>query len=395
MYIVKEKNTLYFKYETQRFYNDQKWVYEKLEDEGQVRLKKIFTFEEQDLAHKKRDPNQAVKFIISKKNSKGYFQIPKRILNINYDLYIHEEISISDKTFFTDHSSISLFKILDKFPVDSIYIGGSHPQNLSKDSFDEIIQNIPKKHEVQRYLLTRVESVLNNYIETGTKYKESFENYLNKKTTLRGKPLRPQIKKYEIKKYEVLLKKLRSMLENEHFYNEHEWQKEILEIILLLYPKYIKIFPNVPVKDIYNNKNRKLDFLLVDASGNIDIIEIKKPFESSIITKNQYRDNYIPLRELSGCVMQIEKYLFCLKCWGRNGEKNLKKRYKKELPNNFDVKIINPHGIVIMGREHNMNDDQLRDFEVVKRQYKNIVDIITYDELLRRLEFIISNFKKE
>jgi len=42
-----------------------------------------------------------------------------------------------------------------------------------------------------------------------------------------------------------------------------------------------------------------------------------------------------------------------------------------------------------MGRDNNLGHDQRQDFEVVKRKYKNVIDIITYDDLLRRLDFII------
>ena len=46
-----------------------------------------------------------------------------------------------------------------------------------------------------------------------------------------------------------------------------------------------------------------------------------------------------------------------------------------------------------MGREKELTTEQQRDFEVIKRQYKNVVDIITYDDLIRRLEFMISQLK--
>jgi len=41
------------------------------------------------------------------------------------------------------------------------------------------------------------------------------------------------------------------------------------------------------------------------------------------------------------------------------------------------------------GKRYNLGENQRQDFEVVKRKYKNVIDIITYDDLLRRLEFII------
>jgi Domain of unknown function (DUF4263) len=127
----------------------------------------------------------------------------------------------------------------------------------------------------------------------------------------------------------------------------------------------------------------------LDASGNIDIVEIKQPFDKCIVTNTQYRDNYIPLRELSGTVMQLEKYIFHLNKWGRIGEETLTEKYKSELPAHFSIKITNPGGIVIMGRDNNLTEAQKYDFEVVKRKYTNIIDIITYDDLLRRLDFVV------
>jgi hypothetical protein len=82
-----------------------------------------------------------------------------------------------------------------------------------------------------------------------------------------------------------LLEKLKSMLDDEISYSEAQWQEELLQIILLLYPKYIYVFKEAPVRDTYNNANRNIDYLLIDSSGNTDIIEIKKPFDKCIVTR--------------------------------------------------------------------------------------------------------------
>lgn len=139
----------------------------------------------------------------------------------------------------------------------------------------------------------------------------------------------------------------------------------------------------------HRHVNRQIDILLVDSSGNVDIVEIKQPFDKCIVTNNQYRNNFIPLRELSGTVMQVEKYVFYLNKWGQAGENYLTEKYQSELPDDFSIKITNPGGLIIMGRDSNLGENQRQDFEVVKRKYKNVIDIITYDDLLRRLEFII------
>ena len=179
------------------------------------------------------------------------------------------------------------------------------------------------------------------------------------------------------------------MLQNSDTYTEKQWQKEIVQIILLLYPKYVYVFENAPVRDLYKEKNRELDIILVDANGHVDVIEIKKPFGEKIMTKGKYRDNHIPLRELSGTVMQIEKYIYHLNKSGKNGEKKLNDKYRNKLPSDFAIRITNPEGIIVMGREKGLSVGQKDDFEVIKRKYKNIVDIITYDDLLGRLQRVV------
>jgi len=47
-----------------------------------------------------------------------------------------------------------------------------------------------------------------------------------------------------------------------------------------------------------------------------------------------------------------------------------------------------------MGRTKGLSKEQMQDFEVIKRKYKNVIDIITYDDLIGRLEFTIKQWSK-
>ena len=254
--------------------------------------------------------------------------------------------------------------------------------------------HFPNTYELNMYASARISSVLSSYLDTKVDYEENYQHYLNKKISKKGSNVQFKYSEIEVLKYTSILEKLKSMLDNEVSYNEHQWQEELLQIILLLYPKYIYLFKEAPVRDTYSNKNRSIDYLLVDSSGNTDIIEIKKPFDKCIVTKRTYRDNYVPLRELSGTVMQIEKYIFYLNKWGKKGEEKLTDHYKDELADGFKIKITNPCGLIIMGRTVGLSYEQIQDFEVIKRKYKNVIDIITYDDLLARLEFTIGQWEK-
>ena len=276
---------------------------------------------------------------------------------------------------------------------EDIYIGGEQLNSIPINEFKFLLENFPNNYEIHKYVDARLSSVLRNYFDNVVDAEYKYNKYMNKKLSKKGQNLTVLFKDNELNKFSIVLNKLEEMLDSENSYTEKQWQEEILQIILFLYPKYIHVFKEAPIRDTYNNKNRSLDFLLVDSTGNIDVVEIKRPFDNCIVTQNTYRDNYIPLRELSGTVMQIEKYIFYLNKWGKKGEEILTKKYSTELADNFQIKVTNPQGIIVMGRENRLSQSQREDFEVIKRKFKNIIDIITYDDLLKRLQFTIEHLK--
>jgi type II secretory pathway component GspD/PulD (secretin) len=242
----------------------------------------------------------------------------------------------------------------------------------------------------------RMDVIIKDYLEPKKDYHQTFHKYMNKKASKIGEDILDLFNEYEADKYQKVLDKLNLMLKDEEKYNEKQWQTEILQIIRLIYPKYIAVFENVKIRDVYKPTNRYLDFMLIDANGNIDLVEIKKPFaKKGLVTKTVYRDNHVPVRELSGSIMQIEKYIFYLNKWGKTGEDELSKQYASQLPKDFNIKITNPGALIIMGRNDSMDKKQEEDFEIIKRKFKNVIDILTYDDLVNRLENTIKMFRKK
>ena len=110
--------------------------------------------------------------------------------------------------------------------------------------------------------------------------------------------LEEPFRQFDIAKYAFALEWLQAMLANEIGTTEAQWQLEIVEIILLLNPRYIKAFTEVRLWDADASTWRRIDILLVDASGNVDVIEIKKPMGKPIMLPARYRDHHLPMREL-------------------------------------------------------------------------------------------------
>ena len=206
-----------------------------------------------------------------------------------------------------------------------------------------------------------------------------------------------ELNEYEIVKYKGIKGKIKQWLDDPvEMHSEAQWQHLLKEIIPLLLPKYIAVFEEAPIDDPYkktvrgSETRRELDYLLVDADGNCDIAEIKAPFDHCILATTLYRNNYVPLRELSGAIMQVEKYIFYMNKKGLDAERKLETKYRDELPKNFNIRITNPKGLVILGRSNTFDEKQKRDFEIIKRKYQHIMDILSYDDLLNRLDNIIS-----
>jgi hypothetical protein len=320
-----------------------------------------------------------------------YFSFDPEILSISYPLLIHRQAPITWKWFAAEQRT-SIFSLIAEIRPRQIVIGGDKPDAIPVAEFEKLIFNFPTRLELKRYTLARIGAVVREYSDTQVDAELLYRNYVSKRLDKKTRDIVGLFREEEKRKYHYLHERLTAMLAAENTYNETKWQDEILQIIQLLNPKYIRAIKEAPVRGDVHNDIRKIDILLVDASGNVDVIEIKKPFDKCIVTEGDYRKNHIPLRELSGSVMQIEKYLYYLNRWGIEGETRLTEKYQQQLPQGFSIKITNPSGIIIMGRDKNLTDAQRRDFEVVKRKYKHIADIITYDDLLRRLEFVLKQF---
>ncbi len=375
--------------------NSGEWLRQQLDKKGKASISaRVFTVTRDRLVELNFDSGDYEEnnfvFLIGVVSA-GYNIIDREVLGITYDLGIHVSIRLERKTFCAERN-ISIFRRFNDFGLDSLTIGGEAEEALPAEVFNRLLKKFPNSYELDRYAKARISSIIRNYLPIEEDFQINYESYLDKKESHKGSQPLEVLAPYESEKFGELVEKVDQMLSNFSSYSETQWQDEILQIVLLLFPRYIRAFKEGPVNDSWAKKSRRVDFLLVDASGFIDIIEIKKPIDQNLVTINRYRDNHVPLRELSGTIMQVEKYLYHFNRWGQRGEEKLREDYDSKLPEDVEIKIVNPSGIIIMGRDNDLTDEQKNDFEVIRRKYRNILDIITYDDLLRRLKAIRDHF---
>lgn len=96
--------------------------------------------------------------------------------------------------------------------------------------------------------------------------------------------------------------------------------------------------------------------------------------------------------KFSGAIMQCEKYIYNLTSNKIKNEEILNAKYSSNLAG-LKLKINNPKALIFMGRTYNFDDKQKEDFQIIKRKYSNIVDILSYDDLLERLKNTLNIIK--
>lgn len=398
-------------------YGDEKFFnifYEGLFEEGKGSYikktfymdKKIYTENKRKLKKLKFDNDiNTLYFIIAEKEN-SFYKLNKKILNIDFDLYISEKINITTSLFYKNIGSsfYSVFRPFNRFYKNKqLYVvlekedDSLMDESLEFKCLEKCISQIPTTHGVQLFRDSVYTNVLRNYIDVkdmGT----ALDKHISKKIkSVKGKIINEELNKelfYKINliKYKNAVHILEEMIKNETIYIESDWQKEIIKIFKLINPKYIYIGEKLVLKNFYEHRKLETDLVLVDFAGNIDLIEIKKP-NFDLVYKREYRNNYIPTRELQGTCVQLQNYLLSLQKTSRE-ELNKSKFKKLVIPDNLELQAIMPKGYIIYGTNKQLKDPKImNDFQIIKNMYLNIIDIMTYDDLILRLKNLINSIK--
>lgn len=327
-----------------------------------------------------------------------YVVLDKEVFNLENTFKISLKlIPKLKKKHFVANRNISVFYKIDSllkedFTIEEDGYEAEEHAFIEWSYFENFVASFPNTGQLTKYSHYKIDESIGNYFQLKENYTEKYESYMIKKTNKfkKSKPvvfsekIDESIINIETKKYKCAVEKLNELLKSNT--NEHQWQKEILNLLVLVYPQY-----KYAIDEVKLNNNKRVDFILVDLFNNIDVIEIKH-HNMPILDKSRYRDNYISSRELNGTVVQMEYYLYELSQSVSENITSINRKFK-EKGIEVEVKINNPKGIIIMGRTNEFNDGQLKSYRIIKNQYSNIVNIISYDELIEALSNLVLRFE--
>lgn len=389
--IVKNEDFLICEYTP--FTLNTSFIFDKISQDGSYTLKRTFSISNDEILEKKEE---YIKFIVGEKED-CYYHLNNKVLGIEHNIFIHEDMKTNISSFIA-HENISIMKKIANIIDEDLYIGGENG-NLPESVFEELIKKFPNKHELYLYSNMRIGVLIQDYLLTKKENHINYENYMsnkNRNTIIKKNKdivIEKKIAENEYLKYQYIKEKLIKMLENEKFYLEKDWQKEIANILTLIFPMYQLVVDEVMIET--DEGKKRPDFVFIDVNGNIDVAEIKKSYNIPIMTKTKYRNNYIASKELTGTLMQIEKYIYHLTRTAKKSEEIIKKKVFNQTQEAVDIYIRNPRGMIILGRSDKLNVEQLRDFEILRRKYKHVAEIISYDDLVHRLDSLLKKFENE
>ena len=402
------------------------WLEEKLEEDQDFQIYKTFSFSKKDLISKDEESSICYdyKFVLGEKDQ-NYFRIDKEKIGATFDLYIDASLSIDQSWFVTSSSKRSryqdktgeeksssiygniLYAFKNFYKHDKLFIDIDSESTFKDDGFHitqstykHFVEIFPTATNVKYQTLSIFTKLLKSELDV-VDYEEIYSRYKSREISVRNKEdiKTEEICKQEKVKYiyakDQLLKSLERSAAGE-FIHEDEFSKLIAQIFCFLNPKYVKIQTKLNISDYTGARaNCQADLSLIDCEGNIDLIEVKSPQAyPNLFRKKLYRNHYVPSGELSGAINQLEQYLKCLTKMTAEEIANKNPALQNEM-GEIKLKAVHPKGYIIFGRDaasfngDNVNQKRL-DFELIKNTYKDVVDIITFDELVKRFERIIS-----
>lgn len=238
---LKYNDELLMRYVPER--GDDAWLVEPLESDDDIPLSARTFFVRReiyrpDIADGQYAMDACYRFVVGHLVG-DYYQIDRRFLGIEYDLFMHRSLTFRRATFVAE-TNIPIFRGFNDYGFTSLHVGGEHPDAMPAEVFEEMLRQFPNTYELKKYARARVSSMIRNYVPIQNDYAADYSRYMTRKTSTKGSQPREDFAEYEAGKFSNLIAKIETMLANTVPYNETQWQEEILQVILFLYPKYIK-----------------------------------------------------------------------------------------------------------------------------------------------------------
>lgn len=147
--------------------NGASWIPARLKDDQTLPIKGTFYLKQKHLVEVvspseddewESDEPETASFQVAALDGE-YFVFEREILGIDCDLLIHKDVQLTYRSF-TAEKKVSIFRIIAALKPGRIVIGGDLSDSIPEQDFNSLVRNFPREHELKRYVLARVSSVV-------------------------------------------------------------------------------------------------------------------------------------------------------------------------------------------------------------------------------------------
>lgn len=184
-----------------------------------------------------------------------------------------------------------------------------------------------------------------------------------------------------LSKYRGLMNKNTKEEDWQDFFNKNNW---IFSSVFYFPVSFTKDKFNVGGNNITETNNDKIvDFLYKNnLTDNLAFIEIKT-HKTSLVMKTEYRKGIFPItKDISGSIIQVQ-----------DQKNELLKNFHSKLSQS-GLQISNSQCVVIAGSLDKLTQKQKNSFDLFRLSNKEVL-IITFDELLKKIETTLGLFSKK
>lgn len=287
-------------------------------------------------------------------------------------------------------AQVSFIENLDTYEIDQLWTftySNASPQLFcfqfndveEKQQFEEIAKNCGKDPQVfaKEILIEKMNSI----IEQLRKEKRDLNDEIYK--------LREERRKSNIAYYQKVMEEFKQRLEKDipEASGNDNWQTWIYRNNWLFGSQYEK-----PIDRIRIGSDSIPDFVFPTLDGFIDILEIKKPSVKPLRKDRSHAGSFSWSADISQAIGQVVTYLHKIEIDQLKIAQMINRSYSLARGDEFHV--VKPRAFILAGRSQGMSAEEKEAFR--KLNYSlNGVEVLTYDDLVRRGKSLIELYTKE
>lgn len=169
--------------------DDDSWVQDKFAKDNELVIKGTFHLTKEQLVSGGTAPGddtddtffdaEPLKFLVARKRA-DYYRFNPDVLPVGCPVLIHCDVPITWK-WFTAEQKVSIFRIIAELRPSRIVIGGNEQDAIPVGEFERLIDQFPTAHELKRYVLARVSSVVREYSDSQVDADRLYRNYVGRR----------------------------------------------------------------------------------------------------------------------------------------------------------------------------------------------------------------------